>query len=78
MSVDAVVMVVAAAVLGGVVRLWFSRLERRMDGIEAMALRVEVLHERVSGLDRVVREVEGDLDHLRLAHERMAGRCSVQ
>ena len=70
-------MVAVGAVVTAAVRLMFARLERRMEGVEQLAMRVEVLHERVTTVDRVVREVELDLDRLRLEHAQRAGRCGA-
>ena len=75
MSIESLVMVAVGAVVTAAVRLMFARLERRMEGVEQLAMRVEVLHERVTTVDRVVREVELDLDRLRLEHAQRAGRC---
>lgn len=70
-----VVSVLVGAVVTGAVRVMFARLERRMEGVELLALRVEVLHERVTLIDRVLREVEGDVDGLRIEHARRVGSC---
>jgi len=77
MSIETLAVMLVGAVMTAFVRHLFGRLERRMEGIEALALRVEVLHERVSVVDRVVRDAERELKRLSLEHAERAGRCGT-